>query len=71
MAIDFSDTIGWPAESSPTGPDVGQLPDWRIRYNEARRQRRREQCRAAHKRWLERTKEDHEITDHDPNDAGC
>ena len=55
MGIDYSDAVGWPAKPTRVGPDVGLLPEWRIKYNEARRQRRREQCRAAHKRWLERT----------------
>jgi hypothetical protein len=54
MALDFSDEPGWPAQPTRVAPDAGQLPEWRIKYNEARRQRRREQCRAAHQRWLEK-----------------
>ena len=44
--------VGWPATGGLVSPDAGQLPEWRVRYNEARRLRRREQCRAAHQRWL-------------------
>jgi hypothetical protein len=57
MALDYSDAPGWPASPTRVAPGANLIPDWRIKYNEARRQRRREQCRAAHKRWLEKTKE--------------
>lgn len=54
MGLDHSDEIAWPAEPTRVGPDAGQPPDWRLKYNEARRERRRQQCRAAHQRWLEK-----------------
>lgn len=57
MVFENSDEFGYPATATRVSPDAGLLPEWRIKYNEARRQRRREQCRAAHQRWLAKQEE--------------
>lgn len=50
--LNEGDVPGWPATGGRVSPDAGQLPEWRVKYNAARRERRRAQCRAAHQRWL-------------------
>lgn len=54
--LNEGDGPGWPATGGLVSPDAGQLPEWRVKYNAARRERRREQCRAAHRRWLDKTR---------------